>query len=180
VTASLPLLDRVRLGLGYDWYVRTYDERQAQSADGTIGATNPTLEYRYNRMTLAVMLDLESTQLNIAYDLTDRADQFVGYSDYRRHAFRINGSWRPMRRLTLEFLGTAESYAYENAYAFDVPQGGRKTLDYVGGELHARFSLTRHLQLWAGARYWNSDSSDPRIAYTRAQFPVGLAWAQRF
>jgi hypothetical protein len=179
-SARIPLFPRTQLRFGYDRYLRKYNERRALNSDGSLIAANPALEYEYDALSVTALFDLGSAELEVGYDLSDRKDSFVGYNDYRRGSIRVKGSWQPIRRLRLEFTGMSSSYDYPNAFAFDVPQGGAKTLDYIEAELRARFSVTRHLQLWAEARYWNVDSSDPRIAYSRVQFPIGFAWVQRF
>jgi tetratricopeptide (TPR) repeat protein len=180
LSARAPLFRRTQLKIGYDRYLRIYEERKALNANGGLVATNPTLEYKYDALSATLQFDLGNADLEIGYTLTDREDSFVRYNDYRRGSIRVAGSWQPNRRLRLEFSGLSSSYDYPNAFAFDVPQGGEKSLDIIEAELRARFSITRNLELVAEARYWNEDSSDPRIAYTRLQVPIGLTWTQRF
>lgn len=179
-SVRVPILPRTQLKIGYDWYLRKYNKRQALDANGALNAANPPLEYRYDTLTVMALFELGSAAVEVGYDLSNRTDSFVGYNDNRRGTIHVTGSWQPMRRLRLEFTGLSASYDYPNAFAFDVPQGGAKTLDYTEAALRARFSVTRHLQLSAEARYWNVDSSDPRIAYSRVQIPIGLFWVQRF
>ena len=174
------VLPRTQLKLGYDKYLRIYTERRALNSDGSLVATNPFLEYQYDALSVAALFDLGSGELEIGYDLSKRTDKFVGYNDYRRGAIRVTGNWHPIRRLRLELNGISSTFDYPNAFAFDVPQGGAKTLDYTELELRARFTIFRNLQLVAEARYWNVESSDPRIAFSRFQAPIGLAWTQRF
>jgi tetratricopeptide (TPR) repeat protein len=180
VSARMKVLPRTELKLEYDRSMRKYRERKALNADGSLVATNPTLDYEYDTLSLTALIDFGRTGLEIGYDRSDRTDTYVGYNDYRRGSFRITGSWQPSRRLRLEVTGFSSSYDYPNAFAFDVPQGGAKTLDYTQAELRARFSITRNLELVAEARYWDVSSSDPRIAYSRSQAPIGLSWTQRF
>jgi tetratricopeptide (TPR) repeat protein len=179
-SARIPILRRTQLKIGYDRYLRNYEDRLALDANGALNVTNPTLEYQYDALTLMAQFDLGSAEIEVGYALTNRDDSFAGYNDYQRGAIHLRGSWQPMRRLKLQFAGVSESYDYPNAFAFDTPQGGPKTLDDIEAEISARFSVTRHLQLWAEARYRNVDSSDPRYAYSRVQIPVGLLWAERF
>ena len=174
------VLPRTQLKVKYDHYLRVYTERRALNSDGSLLATSPFLEYQYDALSVTALFDLGSGELEIGYDLSNRADSFVGYNDYRRGAIRVAGSWQPIRRLRLELNGISSTYDYPNAFAFDVPQGGAKALDYTELELRARLTIIRNLQLVAEAHYWNVDSSDPRIAYTRTQLPIGLAWTQRF
>ena len=179
-SARIPILRRTQLKIGYDRYLRKYEDRQALNANGALNVANPTLEYQYDALTLMAQFDLGSAEIEVGYALTNRDDTFVGYNDYQRGSIRMRGSWQPTRRLRLEFSGVSESYDYPNAFAFDTPQGGPKSLDNIEAEISARFSVTRHLQLWAETRYRNIDSSDPRYAYSRVQIPVGVSWAQRF
>jgi tetratricopeptide (TPR) repeat protein len=179
-SVRFPILPRTQLKMGYDRSLRKYRERQAFDANGTLLAANPALEYWYDTAAVTALFDLGNAALEVGYELSNRDDTFAGYNDYRRRSIRLKGSWRPTRRMRLELDGTSASYDYPNAFAFNVPQGGAKTLDYIEAELRARFSITRHLQLWAEARYWNVDSSDTRYAYSRFQVPVGVVWVQRF
>ena len=179
-SARIPVLRRTRLKIGYDRYLRKYEDRQAQDANGALNIANPLLEYQYDALSLMAQFDLGSAEVEVGYALTNRDDSFAGYNDYQRGSIRMRGSWQPTRRLRLEFSGVSESYDYPNAFAFDTPQGGPKSLDSIEAEISARFLVTRHLQLWAETRYRNIDSTDPRYAYSRVQIPVGLSWAQRF
>lgn len=179
-SVSKKVLPRTRLTLGYEKYLRTYTERRALNTDGSLVATNPNLEYQYDGLSATALFDLGRGELEIGYDLSKRRDMYVGYNDYQRGSLHVTGRWQPIRRLRLELTGYSSTYDYPNAFAFDVPQGGPKTLDYIAAELRARLTIFRNLQLVAEARYWDVDSSDPRIAYSRMQLPIGLTWTQRF
>lgn len=180
MSVKFPLFRLMELKVGYDYYLRKYTDRLALDATGVLIATNPKLEYDYDTLSATANFDLGSGSLEVGYDLTNRDDAFAGYNDYRRGTIRVTGSWQPVRRLRLDLTGLSSTYDYPNAFAFDVPQGGPKTLDYTEIEFGARFSITRNLQLTAEARYWNVDSSDARIAYSRFQAPISLGWTQRF
>ena len=179
-SAGIHVMRRTQLKIGYDRYLRKYEDRQALNANGSLNRANPALEYQYDALTLMAQFDLGSAEIEVGYALTSRDDTFAGYNDYQRGSIRLRGSWQPNRRLRLELSGVSESYDYPNAFAFDTPLGGPKTLDNIEAEISARFAVTRHLQLWAEARYQNIDSSDPRYAFTRVQIPVGVSWTQQF
>lgn len=179
-SAIVPIVSATRLKLAYDWFQRDYDERQALDSNGAVGVANPALTYQYNMASATALTDLESTSWNIGYELTDRSDRFVGYNDYRRHIIRVAGRWRPLRRLVIDFSGAFGSYDYPNAFAFDTPAGGRKTVDYVEVIVSTSFLVTRGLRLSGNLGYTEFDSSDPRIAYSQTQIPIGVSWTQEF
>ena len=113
-----------------------------------------------------------------AYERTERTDRYQGYNDYARDQFGFEWHWRYNQRFRFEFDGYYRSYDYPNAFAYNNPIAGVKTLESVHGKLIAEFRFTPHLSISADAEYRESESTDARIAYDRMLFSLGVTWRQ--
>ncbi|MGQ0835504.1 MAG: tetratricopeptide repeat protein [Gammaproteobacteria bacterium] len=172
-----PIGEAVLVTTGFDRYRRDYDERPARDLSGALVAGNPLLVYDYQRLSGGVRFDLgRRGYVRLTADATERTDGFVGYNDYDRIGARMQSAWRVSPRVRIEAEVEYRDYGYPNAFAFDVPAGGARAIEHVSGEMGVEVDLWRNLSLWAAAQAREVSSSDPRYAYSRRQFPVGLQW----
>lgn len=177
---ELPLGRAVRLSTGFDRFRRDYDDRLARNLSGATAAGNPLLVYDYQRISGTARVDLGRRGfVRLTAEVTRRRDDFVGYNDYDRVGARLHSEWRLSKRVRLDADVEYRDYDYPRAFAFDVPAGGARTHEHVSGEVAVEVDLWRNLSLWAAARAREVSSSDPRYAYSRRQFPIGLQWQVR-
>ena len=67
-------------------------------------------------------------------------------------------------------------YNYPNAFAFNNPIVGNKTLESADASLIATYRMTRSLYLVFEGRLRERVSNDTRIAYDRNQFMLSIRW----
>lgn len=178
---EFPIAPRSDLRVGYVYSIRDYSDRKAHDASGAIVVSNPLLEYRYQTLSATARFEFSrDASIRLGYALTHRDDTFAGYNDYTRQTLALDADWQISRRIGMALAATNRNYDYPNAFAFDVPQGGTKTLEYLDASLSVQLRLTRHLLVWGDVRYWDVASTDPRSQYSRLQIPIGVKWEQRF
>jgi hypothetical protein len=112
------------------------------------------------------------------YEHTSRTDKYVGYNDYTRNGYTFEFSWSPSPRFELDLDAYYRDYDFPNAFAFNNPVAGPKTLETAYGRLTGTFRMTPHLHLVAEALYRESVSTDIRIGYERKRYSIGLLWRQ--
>ena len=176
-----PLWRATRLSVAFDRSRRDYKDRIARDLSGAVVAGNPSLEYDYQRLSAGARVGIgRAAFVRVTVERTARRDTFVGYNDYDSFGARFNAGWRVSRRVRLDASVDYYDYDYPNAFAFDVPAGGPRTLKDLSGELMARVDIWRSLSLWGAARVRSVSSSDARSDYSRRQVPIGVQWEQRF
>lgn len=176
-----PLADATRVHFEYDRFRRDYDDRHARGPTGLLSAFNPMLEYDYERISARASFDLGSRAfVRVTADGTQRQDNFSGYGDYDSLGVKMEAAWRVSRQLRLDGSISYRDYDYPNAFAYDVPAGGARTLESVSAMLGLQLRLWRRLSLSAAVRLDEVSSSDKRFDYSRLQIPVGAHWVQRF
>ena len=176
VDVSYRIFDGTRVGLNFDAADRNYETYPARELDGTRTLTSPSLEYRYlsgganlrQRVTSALWVTID-------YQYTDRADQYVGYEDYRRHSIRLQAHV-DMGRFAAGASYLYRDYTFANAFAFDRPAGGALTLTTHDAVFDASMRLWRDVYLTANATLDVRRSSDPESAYDRTQAALGVRW----
>ena len=167
----------IRLNL--DRYVRRYSDRPSYDLDGDQLITNPALRYDYTEAGITARQRItRSMWFGVNYRLTDRADDYLGYNDYTRDHYGFEYRWRIAQRLSFRFDAHYRIYNYPNAYAFNNPVAGVKTLESVRGRLKADFQMTRRLSLTAEADFREITSTDTRIAHERVLYSIGVTWQQ--
>jgi len=112
----------------------------------------------------------------VEFGRTEREDTFQGYNDYTRDSYGAEVSWRPSRRFRIRASGWYREYDYDNAFAFDNPVAGRKTLEVAEGSLMATWRMTPSLDLVLEAEYTDRVSNDFRLQYDRLQAVLGVRW----
>ena len=160
-----------------DVYRRHFTDRPSFELDGTQPLGSPPVEYDYLDLGITARQRItRSMWFGLDYIRTDRKDGHVGYNDYVKDSYGVEFHWRIGQRFDLEAAGIYRIYDYANAFAFNDPAGGPKTLERVLGSLIATFDMTRHLSLVAEVRYDDVTSSDTRLAYNRNQYVLSIRW----
>ena len=167
------------LRMTVDKYSRRYGSRPSFNLDGEQLITNPSLRYDYLAVALLARQRItENMWFGFGYELTDRTDRYEGYNDYTRDGYLFEFHWSPGRRFELETNGYYRNYDYPNAFAFNNPVAGPKTLETLDGELVLRYRMTEHLSLSADIYHREVVSTDARIAYDRNRYSIGVVWQQ--
>lgn len=158
---------------------RRFGDRRARELDGSLDINNPNLRYDYLDIAITARQRITKDMwFGIEYQRSDRVDQYVGYNDYVRDSYGAEFRWDIGERIELKFDGHYRLYNYANAFAFNNPQSGRKTLETADGSLEASFQMTRRLSLVFEADFREKASTDARIQYDRTQVVLGVRWRQ--
>jgi len=113
-----------------------------------------------------------------AYEISEREDRYLGYNSYSRDEYRFEYHWSPGRRFELNLGGYYRIYDFPNAFAFNNPAAGIKTLETALGSMALKYRMTPHLSIVADARYRGAASTDIRIGYDRYRYSIGVVWQQ--
>lgn len=160
-------------------YSRRYGDRPSYSLDGQQRVTNDPVRYDYlNIGLLARQRIMRDMWVGLGFAWSSRDDSFEGYNDYTRNEFRIEYHWSPGPRFVVDLDGYFRRYDFPNAFAFNNPIAGPKTLDTAGGMLVLAYRMTPHLSLTAEAHYRGAASTDTRISYERMRYSLGVTWQQ--
>jgi tetratricopeptide (TPR) repeat protein len=179
VNAQYGFTEKTLLRLVVEDYVRRYGERPSYDLNGQQLVTNDPVHYNYlNIGLLARQRITPDMWAGLGYAWSSRGDAFEGYNDYTRNEFRFEYHWSPGPRFTLDLEGYYRMYDYPNAFAFNNPIAGPKTLDTAGGMLVLAYRMTPHLSLSAEAEYRGASSTDIRISYERIRYSLGVTWEQ--
>jgi tetratricopeptide (TPR) repeat protein len=158
---------------------RRYSSRPSFDLNGNQLITNPTLRYDYLEFgILARQRITDDIWFGFGYELLDREDRYVGYNDFSRDTYKFEFHWSPGRRFDLEANGNYRVYDYPNAFAFNNPITGPKTLETAEGEIIATWRMTKRLKLAAQIEYRETASTDTRIEYDRMRYSLGVVWEQ--
>jgi len=79
-------------------------------------------------------------------------------------------------RLDLTVAGHYRLYDFPNAFAFNNPDQGVKTLESQDIDVSASYRMTRSLFLVLEASIAERVSTDSRIEFQRSQFVLGVHW----
>jgi hypothetical protein len=165
------------LRLTVDKYSRRFGERPSYELDGTQIRGAPPVRYDYLNISLMARQRIfDSLWFGVEYRRTDRQDRHVGYNDYIRDEYGAEIHWQATGRFNLVAAGYYRLYNYPNAFAFNNPVVGNKTLESVDASLIATYRMTRTLYLVFKGRLRERVSNDTRIAYDRNQFTLGIRW----
>ena len=174
---KIPLARRTRLEIGYQYYVRSFDERRARDENGESSSDNPTLEYRYGMFELGLRHRLsDSVVTELVYSLTDREDQFVGYNDYTKDKISFETTVELSDKFIAEFEIDYRDQQYPNAFAFNDPTQADKEYQELQISVSALYRFTDQLSLRADVEHEDVDSSDPRGAYDRLRAGLSIRW----
>ncbi len=158
---------------------RRFGDRPSYDLDGQQRLGNAALRYDYIGLGLLARQRItRSMWFGFGYERTDRQDKHAGYNDYIRNAYKFEFHWSASTRFELDVSASYRSYDYANAFAFNDPTIGRKTLEVTHAEIATTYRMTRNLSLLVELELRNSASSDTRIDYNRNQFIIGVLWEQ--
>lgn len=175
--ASFKVLKHTDLRFSYKRYRRDYTRRLAKAADGVRYASNDNLQFDFQDMGLKLSQDLgRRVGVSLAYQYTQRTDNFEAYDDYDRHSGLASIDFRH-RRLNAEAGVVYRTYDFPNGFAFDQPIGGEKTLERMFAFFEASVRIRQRFHLMLNAELDAVDSTDPRSAYDRNLLSVGMSWS---
>ncbi len=158
---------------------RRYSSRPSYDLNGNQLITNPTLRYDYLEFGLLARQRItDDLWFGFGYELLDREDRFVGYNDFSRDTYLFELHWSPGRRFDFEANANYRVYDYPNAFAFNNPITGPKTLETADSQLLATWRMTKRLKLVADIEYRETASTDIRIDYDRTRYSLGVVWEQ--
>ena len=165
------------LRLRAEAYSRDFSDRPAYELDGTQPLGNPAVEYDY--IDYGIMARQRITRamwFGVKYVRTERTDGYLGYNDYTRDGYGLEFSLRAGRRFRLKADATYRVYNFNNAFAFNNPVAGRKTLESLRGRVKASLELDWNVTLVGEFIYREVVSNDVRIQYDRSQYLLSVQW----
>lgn len=158
---------------------RRYGDRPSFDLNAQQLITNPTVRYDYLEAGLLARQRITKNMwFGVGYEFTSREDRYLGYNDYTRDEYKFEYHWSPGSRFDLDLRGYYRIYDYPNAFAFNNPATGIKTLETAFGNLTASYRMTRHLSIVAEATLRGATSTDSRIQYDRNFYSLGVVWRQ--
>ena len=163
-----------------DAYQRKFGDRPSFELDGTQPIGVPPVQYNY--LELGVTARQRVTKgfwFSLDYVHTEREDGYVGYNNYVKNSYGGEIHLDLGQRFNIEASGAYQIYDYENAFAFQNPAAGPKTLERAFGRVVANFLLTPNITILTEYRYEDAVSNDTRIAYNRNQLSIGVRWENR-
>ena len=167
------------LRLTVDATSRRFGDRPSFDLNGQQPITNKELRYDYLDVGLLARQRITRNMwFGFGYERTSRTDKFLGYNNYTRDSYKFEFSWSPSPRFDLDLDTYYRNYSFPNAFAFNNPVAGPKTLESAYGKLTATFRMTPGLHLVAEALYRESVSTDTRIGYDRNRYSIGVLWRQ--
>lgn len=162
-----------------DAYSRRFGDRPSYDLNGQQLITNPPVRYDYIDVGVQARQRItDNLWFGVRYNRTDREDQFVGYNNFVRDSYGVELHWRIGRRFRFEAEGRYRLYDFENAFAFNSPLAGAKTLETADVRIRASFRMTRSLFLDLDATLREQVSTDARLEYQRDQIVLGVRWEQ--
>lgn len=179
VNAQYQFTSTSLLRLTGEYYTRRFGERPAYDIDGTQPVGNPPVRYDYTEYAVeARQKILGGLWFSVAYARTTREDRHVGYNNYFRDDYGASLHLSIGNRFDLDAIASYRIYNYENAFAFNEPLAGRRTLETATGIATATFWMTESLSLVGEYHYRDVTSNDTRIEYARSQILIGVRWMQ--
>ena len=165
------------LRISADAYRRYFTDRLSFELDGTQPLGNPGVEYRYvDYGILARQRLTRAFWFGVSYVRTERIDAYIGYNDFLRDTYGAELRLRISDRFELNAEADYRIYNYSNAFAFNNPAAGRKTLETATGNLKAIFEMGWNLRLVGEYTYRDVTSNDTRIAYERSLYLLSVQW----
>ena len=156
---------------------RQFGDRRARDADGSIDIENDELKYDYLDAEVRALQRIGSKfWFSVDYERRQRVDDFVGYADYTRDSYGAEFRVGLGARLDLTIAGHYRLYDFPNAFAFNNPDEGAKTLESQDVNISASYRMTRSLFLVLEASIAERVSTDPRIEFQRSQLVLGVHW----
>lgn len=160
-----------------EYYTRRFGDRPSYELDGTQPLGNPTVRYDYVEFGLTARQRINDAMwFGISYKRTDRQDRYLGYNDYVRDEYSFEYNLGIGQRFDLNTYARYRLYNFANAFAFNEPTAGAKTLETLDSGVEATFRMTDSLELAGEYILRDVVSSDSRIEYARSQFLLAIRW----
>lgn len=161
-----------------EYYTRRFSDRPAYELNGSQPAGGPTVRYDYVEAGISARQRItDSMWLGLNYRRTSREDRHVGYYDYDRDEYSAEYHLQLGQRFEFEVNGLYRIYDYQNAFAFNVPTAGRKTLEVAQVSVLATYKITDSLALVGEYMLRNVVSNDPRLDHDRGIFMLAVRWS---
>lgn len=160
-----------------EYYTRRFGERPSYELDGTQPADNPTVRYDYVEYGVSARQRITTAMwFGLNFELTSREDRHVGYNNYDRIKYSLDYHLNIGQRFDVRASGSFSDFNFENAFAFNNPAAGDKTLEIFEVSAAVIYQLTDSFEL--SGEYYLRDvtSSDRRIQYGRSQFMIALRY----
>ena len=100
----------------------------------------------------------------------------VGYNNYQMDHFGAELHLDLGNRFDLDVAAFYRIYEFENAFAFNNPVAGPKTLERGYGTAAMSYRVTQNLALVAEYMTEQTDSNDTRIAFDRNTLMLLVRW----
>lgn len=156
---------------------RKFGDRPSFELDGTQPVNNPGVEYNYFQAGLTARQRVfGGFWFGMDYKYRIREDMYVGYNDYGMHEFGTEIHLDIGDRFALDAEAVYRLYDYENAFAFNNPAAGPKTLERGFGAAELTYRISQSFTLVGQFRVELVESNDARIAYDRNTIFVALRW----
>lgn len=160
-----------------EYYTRRFGDRPSYELNGTQPAGNTPVRYDYVEYGVTARQRITTAMwFGLSFRTTDRTDKHVGYYDYKRNDYVLDYHLNIGQRFDLEASGRYRVYTYDNAFAFNNPAAGRKTLETFTVSAKATYRLMDSLELAGEYSLQDNTSNDTRIEYSRGQFLLSLRW----
>ena len=167
------------LRLTVDTSSRRYGDRPSFDLNGQQFITNPDVRYDYLEFGLLARQRITHNMwFGFGYEFSRREDRYLDYNEYTRDEYRFEYHWSPNSRFDLDLKGYYRIYDYPNAFAFNNPVAGIKTLETARGNMALTYRMTPHLSLVSEAEYRGATSTDARLGYDRYRYSIGVVWQQ--
>ena len=174
---KIPLSDTSRIELGYEYYVRDFDERRSRDSTGDASLLNSTLEYHYQEFRAGLRHRFSKRLITeLVYYHTIRSDEFAGYNDYTKNRIRLSATFDSLNRFQTSVRLDYRDQNYPNAFAFDNPSQPQKEYQDLEAILVVDYELTDRLSIRANIKQEFVESSDPRGEYDRLRGAIGIFW----
>ena len=165
------------LRLTAEGYMRNFSDRPSFELDGTQPLGVPTVEYTYIDYAMTARQRVTGNfWFGVKYVFTDRDDMYLGYNDYTRDGFGAEIHLGLGNSFAFNAEALYRIYNFTNAFAYNNPAAGRKTLETADGRLSLTYELPWNLRLIGNYSYRDVSSNDVRIAYERSIFMLSLQW----
>jgi len=160
-----------------EYYTRRFGDRPSFDLEGNQFIGAQPVRYDYTDYGVAARQRITRAMwFGVTFGRTERVDKHVGYNNYSRDNYGAQFHLSIGDRFALDATAEYRIYHFENAFAFNEPSAGGKTLETATGGAMATFRMTDTLTLVGEYMYRDVTSNDTRIAYARSQFLFGLRW----
>ena len=160
-----------------EYYTRRFGQRPSYELDGSQPANNPTVRYDYVEYGIAARQRITSAMwFGLNFELTDREDRHVGYNNYSRTKYSVDYNLNVGQRFDVRATGAYSNFEYENAFAFNNPAAGDKTLEIFEVSAAVIYQLGDSFELTGEYYLRDVTSSDTRIEYGRSLFMLALRY----